>query len=82
MIYDQPTTEVLVQANLRNRISATEVYNGTTCTQSTYYSYDAHGNVKEMLHQYPQLTQLQTYKHIAYDYDLISNKVTVKVFLF
>lgn len=39
---------------------------------TTYYSYDPHGNVEWLVQEQPELGR----NYIAYEYDLISNKVT------
>ncbi len=76
--------QYLCQANLRNRISYTAVFNigvpgGTgEHQQATYYSYDIHGNVYELLQDYNSGAMKATgnrFKKIAYNYDLISGKV-------
>ncbi|MBN4081587.1 RHS repeat-associated core domain-containing protein [bacterium AH-315-C07] len=58
----------LTQRYLQNRVSFS--YNDDNV--KTYYSYDPHGNVEWMIQDIPGLHQ----KVIAYEYDLISNKVT------
>jgi YD repeat-containing protein len=81
---------VLLQKNLRNRVSYSMFFdseaqkmfflNGTVegGNSATYYSYDIHGNVDELLQDY-KLTTMGTgnnrFKKIAYSYDLISGKV-------
>nr|MCQ2173463.1 hypothetical protein [Bacteroidales bacterium] len=67
------------QENLRGRIATTlyqEVYHSdvTQYDHATHYSYDIHGNVKELIHDLPELGQ-DRYKSISYDYDLVSGKV-------
>jgi hypothetical protein len=80
-----------VQENLRLRVAATTyefVYDGLddTYDHATHYSYDIHGNVKEMVQDQPFLGTEGTfsacldcpdhrYKHLRYDYDLISGNV-------
>ncbi len=79
---------ILVQRNLRNRVSYTMVFNteppaGSTVpthTAATYYTYDIHGNVDTLLQDLraPMLAISPTsnrYKKLVYDYDLISGKV-------
>ncbi len=56
------------QTYLRNRISY--VYNDDGVY--TYYSYDAHGNVKWLIQNIPNLGS----KILAYEYDVVSNQVT------
>lgn len=59
------------QRNLLNRVSYSVVHNKNGKVASTYYSYDAHGNVEWLVQDIPGLTQLS----VGYTYDLISNKV-------
>jgi YD repeat-containing protein len=79
---------ILVQRNLRNRVSYTMVFNTEpnpanttpTHTAATYYSYDIHGNVDTLLQdlRLPMLALSPTsnrYKKLVYNYDLISGKV-------
>ncbi len=66
------------QEHIQNRISYSlrdEDGDITTTTEQylTYYSYDAHGNVKWIKQVIPYLGE----KMIAYEYDLISSKVTM-----
>ncbi len=74
--------------NLRGRVSSTtftEKYNADKLVydNAIHYSYDIHGNVKEMLVENPKLANAWdlatskdfTFKRILYDYDLISGKV-------
>jgi RHS repeat-associated protein len=73
------TTPARPQRNLQNRVSYTEVdVDGdlTSATaandrSTTYYSYDAHGNVEWLCQNQPGLGS----KYVRYEYDLISNKV-------
>jgi len=64
------------------------VGNDLTYDHATHYSYDIHGNVKELVQDNPQLAldagattpddpafAWHRYKHIAYTYDLISGNV-------
>jgi RHS repeat-associated protein len=76
--------QYLCQTNLRNRVSYTALYNTGTVggtsehQQATYYSYDIHGNVYELLQDYNSGVMKATgnrFKKIAYNYDLISGKV-------
>ena len=47
-------------------------------THATHYSYDIHGNVKELIQDNPALADFQEqYKKTAYRYDLISGNVHV-----
>ncbi|TAD93357.1 MAG: hypothetical protein EAY75_01120, partial [Bacteroidetes bacterium] len=72
----------------RNRVSYSLLYdsytgtvpNPTAYAMATYYNYDIHGNVKQLMHHYataPMATAYTThqYKFMAYQYDLISGKV-------
>lgn len=96
---DDPTYSPLVpgtffatgqQRNLRGRVaSATieEVYDGsrTTFDYGTHYSYDIHGNVKELVQHNPELYRFnyinsQTVKRLEYSYDLISGKVNAVIY--
>jgi RHS repeat-associated protein len=73
------------QQNLRGRVaSATieDVYDGSrpTFDHATHYSYDIHGNVKELVQHNPSLSRFtyinsQPVKRLEYNYDLISGKV-------
>ena len=68
------------QQNLYNRISSVCYDAGVSGSGGgsevcTYYSYDVHGNVQWLVHFIPSLG----YKHIRYEYDLISGNV-LKVF--
>ena len=68
------------QTNLRSRVSYVEFYedDDATVTSANYYSYDVHGNVKEMVTDDPTLDNLGVrYKHMAYYYDLVSGKVNI-----
>jgi RHS repeat-associated protein len=85
-VYDKRKLSVLAkftdgQINLRNRIAYTtyaESYNAqdTIYDNATHYSYDIHGNVKEILQDNPFFTiQSQQFKTIFYTYDLVSGNV-------
>ncbi|MDZ4792823.1 MAG: hypothetical protein SGI83_00960, partial [Bacteroidota bacterium] len=88
---DLLTPEKLVQRNLRNRVSYTQVFDGQPSTfvgshrAATYYTYDIHGNVDTLLQDYGNSsfysnvmnTNGSRYKKIAYNYDLISGKVNM-----
>jgi RHS repeat-associated protein len=68
------------QTNLRSRVSYVEFFedDATTLTSASYYSYDIHGNVKEIVTDDPTLDNLGVrYKHMAYYYDLVSGKVNI-----
>ncbi|WP_081670990.1 LamG-like jellyroll fold domain-containing protein [Sporocytophaga myxococcoides] len=59
------------QRYLRNRVSYTYTYNSNGERAVTYYSYDPHGNVEWIVQEIPGIGK----NTIAYEYDLISNKV-------
>lgn len=64
--------------NLRSRVvySTYKEYNGTGYDQAVHYSYDLHGNVREILRETPALASIgQDYKITSYDFDLVSGKV-------
>jgi RHS repeat-associated protein len=72
------------QNNLRDRIAYTSVWNKVGDPYpmySTYYSYDVHGNVDELLQDFGRaevsnnIMNNNRLKRIVYDYDLISGKV-------
>ncbi|HYG14278.1 MAG TPA: hypothetical protein VEC12_00890, partial [Bacteroidia bacterium] len=66
------------QENLRNRVAYVTFDNDGTGNYdyATYYNYDLHGNVKELVHDYTQLQALAYgYFKIEYEYDLISGNV-------
>jgi len=72
------------QQHLRSRINRVEYLSGTrginitsiTPKQVQYYSYDVHGNVKELVNYNSLLSDLaQGYKKTVYSYDLISGNV-------
>jgi RHS repeat-associated protein len=80
-----PPQPVLVQRNLRNRVSYAMVYDTEpaagvlgTHRAATYYTYDIHGNVDTLLQDYNSgAMQLagNRFKKMVYQYDLISGKV-------
>ncbi|WP_343692798.1 hypothetical protein [Chitinophaga sp.] len=82
--YDFLPSEYLVPQNLRNRVSWMARFDDAAALDAmgfsvaTFYSYDIHGNVKTLLHDYKQ-GALGRYgnrwKKIGYSYDLISGKV-------
>lgn len=66
------------QTYLRNRVAA--VYykesKNVDYAYATHYGYDAHGNVKTLLNEYPELAQFgHRFKRIDYEYDLVSGNV-------
>lgn len=70
--------------NLRNRVaSITYQRNGSPDKpdHASHFSYDLHGNVKELVQEIPYLDAFkQRYKKIRYDYDLISGKVNKVIY--
>lgn len=78
---------VLVQDNLRNRVSWMAMFDdaaslnttdGLDYSSGTFYSYDIHGNIKSLLQDYKHGNMLingNRFKTINYEYDLISGKV-------
>ena len=86
--YDQPyfafatSAPILTQQNMRNRVSFTSTKNLETdysIYTATYYSYDVHGNVDELVQDYNGLASMvdasQRFKKMTYNFDLISGKV-------
>jgi len=75
------------QDNLRNRVSYT-IYldkldrsNYTNAYEhASYFNYDIHGNVKNMIQHNPYMPSGNEYKTLDYDYDLISGKVNEVVY--
>ncbi len=71
------------QQNLRNRVASViyqDTYSddNTVYNHATHYSYDIHGNVKELIQDNPELALLkQQYKKLHYDYDLVSGNVNM-----
>ena len=59
------------QRHLINRVSYIYTVNMNGDTSFTYYSYDPHGNVEWLIQQVPGMSL----SYMAYEYDLISNKV-------
>jgi len=66
------------QQCLRTRV-ATMTYQdvaGASYDYATHFSYDVHGNVSDLVQEYPLLHVMgQDLKRISYDYDLVSGKV-------
>ncbi len=64
---------------MRNRVAAVVQSNDgdeTAYDFATHYSYDIHGNVKELVQEFKELEELgQSTKHIEYEYDLVSGNV-------
>lgn len=75
------SSTVITQTNLRKRIASMsyeDVYdaNPNTYEHASHYTYDVHGNVPHLVQDIPALAGMgQQYKHIYYDFDLISGKV-------
>ena len=68
----------LQQNYLRGRVSAMAYYESedTAYQHAIHYSYDIHGNVKELLREHVSLHEIgQGYKYVSYDYDLVSGNV-------
>jgi RHS repeat-associated protein len=66
------------QTYMRNRVSATYTLLSPSSDprHATFYSYDLHGNVKNLLQYNQSLADMgHEYKQIDYQYDLISGKV-------
>lgn len=63
---------------LRSRVASSQYIDGTDASrdQQYFFSYDVHGNVKEIVIDNPALATLdEQYKKIKYDYDLFSGNV-------
>ena len=83
----QGTVPILLQTNLRNRVSYTLLFDVEpavtavgTHQAGTFYSYDIHGNVNVLLQDINQglmQTSGNRFKTINYNYDLISGKVNM-----
>ncbi len=69
------------QKNLRNRVATvsyeeTDDNNSATYNHATHYSYDEHGNVKNLVQENGALYNFATpYFTLEYDYDLVSGNV-------
>ncbi|WP_440134895.1 RHS repeat domain-containing protein, partial [Chitinophaga sancti] len=83
-IYKLLPSEYLIPENIRNRVSWIALFDDAAAqdvmgfAMATFYSYDIHGNVKALLHDYKQGTLgrfSNRWKKIQYKYDLISGKV-------
>ncbi|HEY1201920.1 MAG TPA: hypothetical protein VGE79_13100, partial [Niastella sp.] len=99
-IYDLPYTGfgnvssrlIVQQKNLRNRVSYMSYSDSpgvsAAYNTATFYSYDIHGNVDSLLHDYGQSsvsanimnTQNNRFKKLVYQYDLISGKVNMVMY--
>jgi RHS repeat-associated protein len=81
----QGPSGVISQRNTKKRVTAvyymdvhTALSAGATngFGHATYYSYDVHGNVDHLVQDVPDLAAVSNqYKHLYYQYDLISGKV-------
>jgi RHS repeat-associated protein len=76
------------QQNLRKRVSTVKYFDALTANKrgdtaghydhATYYSYDITGNVKILMHEYPQMPlAMHRFKRVDYDYDMLSGKVNM-----
>lgn len=84
-LYDDVASNVpsgLTQLNLRNRVSASYHFQNNTkllandYETGTFYSYDIHGNVKELMQSLPMITRAgRINRKVQYDYDLLSGNV-------
>jgi hypothetical protein len=70
------------ERNLRNRVSYTSFTQGNNPVNynaASFFSYDIHGNVSKLIHDYTAGSAMapsgNQYKLMAYEYDLISGKV-------
>lgn len=74
------------QNYLRKRVTSVTIeqtYDGNDLTfdHATHFSYDVHGNVNELIQDYPELEDHnQQYKHLCYEYDLISGNVNMVMY--
>lgn len=76
--YSVVDTILFKPLNLRNRVvySTYQANNGSGYDHAVHYSYDVHGNVRQLLREIKSLGPLvQDYKIVDYQYDLISGKV-------
>ncbi len=88
--YDEPNDPTIAnefyngaQERLRNRVAAMAYFpeysfntSPISCESAKYFSYDSHGNVKELLNYLHELKHWgHGYKGTLYDYDLISGNV-------
>ncbi len=79
--YDKPLLNTAGGNNLRNRIAAVAFYpqyplDSFAYQAATHYSYDIHGNVKQLVQDIPALiTYSRKLTYIDYEYDLVSGNV-------
>jgi len=74
--------------NTRNRVAAVLYYDVfdreetiTDYDHAMFYSYDIHGNVKELICDNKELERInQNKKHVSYEYDLISGNVNQVIY--
>ncbi len=81
---ESPSNFPYNQDNLRNRVACVEFRKDASQNNydvATYYSYDIHGNVKELWHHTPIMsgTDLE-YVHLSYSYDLLSGNVNEVIY--
>lgn len=76
------TPSGLTQLNLRNRVSAAYYYPtnarliASDYETGSFYTYDIHGNVKEIMQSLPMITRSgRINRKVSYDYDLLSGNV-------
>ncbi len=77
------SSSIMEQENLRNRVASVTIDEDPsegTYDHATHYSYDVHGNVKELVQEYPILDDLNRYKTIEYEYDLVSGNVNKVIY--
>ena len=86
--FNTGNTPYFIQSNLRNRVSYTMLLDNEpdpaqnqptlNYAHATFYSYDIHGNVGELVQDYKKAlgsNNATRFKKMRYDYDLISGKV-------
>ena len=72
--------------NMRSRVVAMTYekyhdFDDQTYLQGIHYSYDIHGNVNELIRENSYLVSIsQNYKHMAYDYELVSGNVNKVIY--
>ncbi len=70
------TVMIQQHASLVTRTTATDPQDAQAVPVRTYYSYDAHGNVKALLQQLPGMSAKRT----DYVYDLVSGNVNMVIY--
>ncbi|MBO9702125.1 MAG: hypothetical protein J7604_18090 [Sporocytophaga sp.] len=84
--YDSKFSDIpgFTQENLRNRVAAISYQrkgDSQKVDHASHFSYDVHGNVKELVQDIPYLEAFkQNYKRIRYEYDLISVKMNKVIY--